>query len=33
MQTDRVDQSAHGFADRSEKIGTSYEKTKPDIGE
>ncbi|KAK7790652.1 hypothetical protein R5R35_006544 [Gryllus longicercus] len=32
IQSDRVDKSAHDFSEQSEKVGTNYEKPKPDIG-
>ncbi|XP_024083602.1 src substrate cortactin isoform X5 [Cimex lectularius] len=32
VESDRVDKSAHKFTDSSEKVGTNYEKQKPDIG-
>lgn len=32
MQTDRIDKSAHDFSESVEKVGTNYEKPKPDIG-
>lgn len=32
VQSDRVDKSAHGFGESQEKVGTSYQKHKPDIG-
>lgn len=33
VQRDRVDKSAHDFNEQPEKVGTNYEKLKPDIGE
>jgi hypothetical protein len=33
VQRDRVDKSAHDFNEQPERIGTNYEKMKPDIGE
>lgn len=33
MQTDRVDRSAHDFNEQPERVGTNYEKSRPDIGE
>lgn len=33
MQTDRVDKSAHDFNEQPERVGTNYEKSRPDIGE
>nr|CAD7396155.1 unnamed protein product [Timema poppensis] len=32
VQSDRVDKSAHNFSEQLEKVGTNYEKSKPDIG-
>ncbi|XP_049952753.1 src substrate cortactin [Schistocerca serialis cubense] len=32
LQTDRVDKSAHDFNAKPEKVGTNYEKVKPDVG-
>lgn len=33
VQSDRVDRSAHDFNEQPERVGTNYEKLKPDIGE
>lgn len=33
VQTDRVDKSAHDFDEQPERVGTNYEKSRPDIGE
>jgi hypothetical protein len=33
VQSDRVDKSAHDFNEQPERVGTNYEKPKPDIGE
>jgi hypothetical protein len=33
VQTDRVDRSAHDFNEQPERVGTNYEKSRPDIGE
>lgn len=33
VQRDRVDKSAHDFNEQPERVGTNYEKLKPDIGE
>jgi len=32
VQTDRVDRSAHDFNEQPERVGTKYEKSRPDIG-
>ncbi|XP_063233775.1 src substrate cortactin isoform X2 [Bacillus rossius redtenbacheri] len=32
VQTDRIDKSAHDFSEQPERVGTNYEKPKPDIG-
>uniref|UniRef100_A0A023F7R2 Putative src substrate cortactin n=1 Tax=Triatoma infestans TaxID=30076 RepID=A0A023F7R2_TRIIF len=32
VESDRVDKSAHNFSETSEKVGTNYEKQKPQIG-
>lgn len=32
VQSDRMDKSALTFAENTEKTGTNYTKTKPDIG-
>jgi cortactin len=32
VQTDRVDKSAHDFNEQPERVGTNYEKSRPDIG-
>jgi hypothetical protein len=33
VQRDRVDKSAHDFNEQPEKVGTNYDKMKPDVGE
>lgn len=32
MQRDRVDKSAHDFNEQPERVGTNYDKMKPDVG-